>query len=108
MNKDKTYIENILDSVRKIEEFTKEVDEVSFLANQMMQSATILHLALIGEESNKISDETKYKINLEWREIVGFRNMAFHDYMNLSLEIVWKTIQNRIPELKEKLLEYKN
>ena len=103
MNKDNTHIENILDSVRKIEEFTDKVSEDDFLNNQMMESAVILHLALIGEESNKISNETKSRIDLPWREIMGFRNMAFHDYMNLSLKIVWKTIQNRIPELRERL-----
>jgi|SRR3989338_7095048 len=107
MNKDKTHIENILDSVSKIEEFTKDTNEPDFLNNQMMQSATILHLALIGEESNKISSETKAKINLPWREIVDFRNVAFHDYINLSLKIVWKTIKNRISELKAELSKYK-
>ena len=108
MNKDNVFVENILDSIRKIEEFTDKVQEEDFLNNQILQSATILHLALIGEESNKIKQEIKSKIDLPWREIVGFRNMAFHDYMNLSLDIVWKTIKDRIPELKAKLLEYKN
>lgn len=107
MKNDKTYIANILDSIQKVEEFVKEASKEDFLNNQMMQSATILQLALIGEEANKISKETKSKIDLAWKEIIGFRNMAFHEYMNLELNIVWDTIKNDVPELKEKLLAYK-
>ncbi len=107
MKNDKTYIANILDSIQKVEEFVKETNKEDFLNNQMMQSATILQLALIGEEANKISKETKPKIDLAWKEIVGFRNMAFHDYINLEIDIVWDTIQEDIPELKAKLLGYK-
>ena len=107
MKSDKVYIEIILDSIIKIENFTKNLSKQDFLDNQMAQSATILHLALIGEYANKIKKETQAKIDLAWNEIVGFRNMAFHEYMNLELDIVWDTIQQDIPELKEKLSAYK-
>ena len=107
MKDDKTYIKNILDSIQKIEEFTNEATKENFVENQMMQSATILQLALIGEEANKISKETKSKIDLAWKEITGFRNMAFHDYINLEIDIVWDTVQEDVPELKEKLSKYK-
>ena len=30
--------------------------------------------------------------------------MAVHEYMNLDLHIIWDTVQNKIPELKEKIL----
>ncbi len=103
MKDDKIYIENILDSIQKIEAFTKDFDKEYFLENQMMQSATILQLALIGEEANKISQETKSEIDLAWKEIAGFRNMAFHDYINLEIDIVWDTVQEDVPELKAKL-----
>lgn len=106
MKDDQVYIKNILDSVDKIEEFTKKANKEDFLNNQMMQSATILQLALIGEEANKISDDIKSKIDLSWKEIVGFRNMVIHEYINLELDVVWDTIQQDIPELKEKLLKF--
>lgn len=107
MKTDKIYIANILDCIAKIEEFTNQVTEAEFLSHKMMQSATILQLALIGEEANKISAISKEKITLPWREIIGFRNMIIHEYLNLELEIVWKTIQDDIPLLKEKLSKYK-
>ena len=107
MKDDGVYIKNILDAIGKIERFTKDVSENEFLNDQMLQSATILQLALIGEEANKISDAVKSKIPLAWKEIVAFRNIAFHDYMNLKLDIVWSTVADDIPILKEELLKAK-
>lgn len=101
------YIELILDSIKKIETFLEEFDKEKFLVDQKTQSAVILHLALIGENSKKISEETKSKIDLAWKEISGFRDIAIHDYTNLKLDIVWDTVIINISELKAKLLEYK-
>jgi uncharacterized protein with HEPN domain len=107
MKNDNVYIGIILDSIRKIEDFTNGVDKEKFLNDEMMRSAVIMQLVVIGEESNRIGQETKSKIDLRWREILDFRNMAVHEYMKLNLDIVWDTIQQDIPELKTKLLEYK-
>jgi|SRR3989344_240827 len=105
MKDDSVYINNILDAIAKIERFTAGVTNIGFLNNQMLQSATILQLGLIGEEANKISDTVKSKIPLAWKEIVAFRNIAFHEYMNLKLETVWSTVTDDIPVLKQELLK---
>ena len=104
---DNVYIELILDSIRKIESFLEGFDKEKFIDDQKSQSAVILHLTLIGENSKKISEETKSKIDLQWKEIAGFRDVAIHDYVNLKLDVVWDTITKNIPELKAKLLGYK-
>jgi len=106
MKDDNVYIELILDSIKKIETFLEEFGKEKFLEDQKTQSAVILHLALIGENSKKISEETKSKINLAWKEIAGFRDIAVHDYTNLKLDVVWDTIIINIPEVKAKLLGY--
>ena len=40
---------------------------------------------LIGESAKKLSEETRKKIDLPWKQIIGFRHMAIHDYINLKL-----------------------
>jgi uncharacterized protein with HEPN domain len=107
MKTEKFYIDFMLDSIQKIEDYTNGITEEMFLDNQEKQSAIILQLILIGETSKKLSEETINKMDLPWKQIAGFRNMAIHDYTNLNLDIVWKAVKNRIPELKARLLEYK-
>lgn len=103
MKDDSLFLEQIIDSIEKIERFTKNVSFEDFKQNQEKQSAVILQLAIIGELSKKISDNFKLKVDLPWKEIAGFRDRAVHDYFSLDIEMVWKTIEDDLPILKEKL-----
>jgi len=51
---------------------------------------------------------TKKKIDLPWKRITGFRDVAIHDYTELNLEDIWDTVNKDIPELKAKILEYED
>ncbi len=103
MKDDNLYIAYLQDSVRKIEKFLVDFDEHTFLDDEKTQSAVMLQLLLIGETSKRISETTKSKINVPWKKMAGFRDMAVHDYYEMSLFLVWETTQTAIPELKEKL-----
>lgn len=48
--------------------------------------------------SNKIIDN---ELNKKLQAMVGFRNIAVHDYSNLSLEILHAIIKNELDELLE-------
>ena len=64
-----------------------------------------MQLALIGELAKKVSAGTRETIDLPWKEIAGFRDNAIHDYFNIDLSIVWQTILEDIPVLKNALGE---
>jgi len=59
----------------------------------------------IGELVTKLS-ETFIKMHhgIPWRQIKGMRNIYAHDYDIIDNDIVWESITEEIPELKEKLL----
>lgn len=108
MKDENVYIEQILDGISKIELFVFGMTEDAFGNDQKTQSAVIMQLMLIGEISKKISDETKGTIDLPWKDIAGFRDMAIHNYFSMDLSIVWHTIQEDIPVLKERLTQRSN
>ena len=103
MNRDIAYLAYIRDAVRKIETFTAGMDESQFLKDEKTQSAVMLQLILIGEMAKKVSDAAKSSIELPWKEIAGFRDRAIHDYFEMDLGIVWTTIREDVPMLKERL-----
>ncbi len=107
MKDDKVQINFILDSIRKTERYISGIDREFFMQNELIQSGILMQLILIGENIKKISDDTKKKIDLPWKNIVGFRDKAIHNYFEMDLDVIWDTIQNDIPELKAKLLEYR-
>ena len=43
--------------------------------------------------------------NIPWNSIRGMRNRIVHDYENVDLSVLWGTIKESLPELKEKLAD---
>ena len=97
--KDKGNLAAILDSCRKINEFTTDLfDAESFYENQKTFDAVLMNFVIIGESVSRLSDQLKDKENhIPWSKIKGFRNIAAHDYFGVDAEEVWQIIKNDIP-----------
>lgn len=106
MKSDRVYLEQILDSVGKVREFVKGINQATFLKDQKTQSAVIMQLALIGELAKKVSVPTKNAISVPWKEIAGFRDRAIHDYYEIDLQVAWDTITLDLEPLAKAVQEY--
>ena len=106
MRDDRAYLSYINDCIERIEQYTVEGKE-TFLANQMIQDATVRRLQTLAESTQRLSDELKAKVSeIDWRSISGLRNILVHDYLGgIDLDIIWNTIEAELPELKRKVKE---
>jgi len=99
---DNVYINHILDSISKIEDFIKDLDFDKFAENFLVQSGVIRELEVIGEASKNLSPEFIDSLpDIPWRDIGDMRNKLIHEYFNIDLEAVWKTATEDLPELKK-------
>src|SRR3989339_183268 len=105
MKKENTvYIRHILDSIGRIEKYTHRITSRNFMKNDMVQSAVMRELEIIGEAVKKLSREFKEShTDIPWKQIAGMRDKLIHDYFGVDKEAVWKTIQEDIPVLKNKI-----
>lgn len=72
----------------------------------MMKFACIKQLEIIGEACNHVDEEiTSAFPQVEWRKIVGLRNLLVHEYFGVDVALVWDIIQHDLPELKQQLNE---
>jgi len=79
-----------------------DVSKESFLSDEDMQRIAAMALINIGECVNRLSDSFKEKYpHIPWHEVVALRNISAHGYWDLKMEIVWETLINDIPILKD-------
>lgn len=98
------YLEDIKDSIKKIEKYTRGMDFAEFSHDMKTVDAVIKNLFVIGEATNNIPKEIKIKHpNVAWREISGMRNKIVHEYFGIDEEILWKTIKEDIPVFKKQI-----
>jgi uncharacterized protein with HEPN domain len=97
----RVYLEDILESIEKIDEYTKAVKWREFERNGQMQDAVMRRLEIMGEAVKKIPEAVKKESpDIPWRQISGMRDVLIHDYGEVRLERVWKTVQNDLAPFK--------
>jgi len=103
---DRARLQHILDAIVEIESYTRQVGFDDFAENSMMRFASIKQLEIIGEAANSLTDQFKRRFSdIEWRAIIGLRNILVHHYFGIDENVVWGIIQKDIPELKVKVVE---
>lgn len=69
-----------------------------------MAFAVVRALQLVGQAARNVSEETRLAHpGIPWREIIGMRNVVVHDYADVDLSLVWKTVRHDLPPLVERL-----
>ncbi|WP_048182465.1 HepT-like ribonuclease domain-containing protein [Methanosarcina siciliae] len=103
----------LLDTIESCERFIEGMDFDEFVSDEKNTFVLRHPLKIIGEAVKHIPDEIRKEyISAPWRKISGTCDvMMIHAYFGVDLDVVWKTANERLPELKkdiEKILKEKN
>jgi uncharacterized protein with HEPN domain len=103
-SKDRIIIQKIIVYIDDVEQYIYGIQAKDFLDDKKTITACAFTVSQIGELVKEISDETVSKYNfIPWSSIRGMRNKIVHDYENVDLSVLWGTIKESLPELKNKL-----
>lgn len=102
----KAYLNDILNSIRKIENYTENLSYENFVNDELIQDGVVRNLEIIGEAVKNLPKEIKNKIpEIEWKKISGMRDILIHEYFGIDFEILWEIVKDKLPEFKRKILE---
>src|SRR3989344_5883602 len=102
------FIEDILESIKAIEEYYKGMNKKELELSRLKQNAIIREIEIIGEAVKNIPEHLKNKHKeIEWRKIAGMRDVIIHGYFRIDLGAVWNVIKKDLPILKKQIQEIK-
>lgn len=95
---------HIIDAINEIESYLQDSDLETFANNSMMFNATLRQLEIIGEASNRLSEDLLTENpSIPWARIIGLRNLVIHEYFGVDDLTIWNVIKINLPVLKEKV-----
>ena len=98
-------LDDIASAIRYILTFTEGISADEYEADMKTRYAVERNFEIIGEAVSRIPQDFKSQHpQVEWRIIKDFRNFIIHDYFGINQDIVWDTIQYRLPELLEQII----
>ncbi len=104
MRDDLLYIRHMLDAITSIERYVAGVSFEEFTKREMMRNAVVRELEIVGETSRHLSEEYKSGTkNIPWRDVGDMRNKLIHEYFDVDIDAVWKTVCDDLPLLKVEL-----
>ncbi len=96
----KDYIEDIIISIKDIDQFIIGMTYDEFINDKKTFNAVIRSIEIIGEAAKNIPENIAKKYNdIPWNKMAGMRDKLIHGYFGIDIEIVWKTIKDDIPDI---------
>ncbi|MDP3962518.1 MAG: DUF86 domain-containing protein [bacterium] len=106
----KLFVQDVLNSIEQINSYVSVIaDENTLKKNKQVYDAVMMNFIIIGEAIKNIYiDVRENHPEVEWRQIMAMRNIMVHEYWGINEGVVWDSIKNNLPQLKEIIIKIKD
>ena len=101
MRDERLYLQDFLQRIEMIEAFTVNGQE-EFFSSLMVQESVIRCFEVMGEIVKRLSPELLAQHpEIHWSQLAGFRDFLIHNYAKVNLNIVWQSVVDDIPAIRQ-------
>ena len=103
-NRDAGFLWDMLQAIAKIQEFTRNLSLEDYLKSALLQSAVERQLEILGEAAGRLSSDFRSAhSDINWRGIIGLRNILIHRYDDIQQQVVWEVVVSNLTPLQTQL-----
>lgn len=100
MKDDRLYVIHIGECLARIAQYVAGGRE-ALMHSTLIQDAVLRNLQTIGQSVGRLSETLRAAHpEVNWRGIIGLRNVLVHDYLGINLERIWDIIEHDVPVLQ--------
>lgn len=102
--RDLASIWDMIQAIQYIQAFTQDYSFQTYLEDIRTTSAVERQFEILGEAGNRISSEFQQQHpEINWRQIIGLRNIVAHRYDAVDHDVLWRIIQTNLTPLLAQL-----
>jgi len=104
LRREALYLRNIVEAADAAARFVAETTQEAFVHDEVLRSAVLQKLTIIGEAASRLSQPFRAAHpQIQWADIVAFRNIAVHAYFSIEWSIVWVAATEDAPRLRQQV-----
>jgi uncharacterized protein with HEPN domain len=97
---DRVRLQHMLDASQEARAFSHGHSRNNLHSDRMLLLALVKCIEIIGEAASKASEDVCAGApDVPWPNIVAMRNRLIHGYFDINPDIVWRTVDEEIPQL---------
>lgn len=103
----RAYLWDAQASANRILEFTRGRSLGDYLADDLLRAAVERQFEIIGEALNQLTRAAPSIAQRipDLRQIIAFRNLLIHGYAAIDQRTVWRTIQDDLAKLRDRMAQ---
>ena len=101
----KLRIKDIHHSIQAIQQRTANLTQEQFRDDETILKSVLYDFLIIGEATRLIPEGIRSKHpEIPWRLMIDMRNVVSHEYFQVQINMVWRSIIEDLPKLNQQII----